>query len=85
MFPEELSQEMPTFFIKNPNYDQYKPNMKYVSLEKDDQNIKPYRAVMGGVQVVLPEVSKERWQWTPSSYYRAVSYTHLTLPTILLV
>lgn len=54
MFPEELSSEMPAFFIKNPSYDQFKPNMKHVSLGKHDQEKKAYRAIMGGVQVVLP-------------------------------
>lgn len=69
-FPEELPTQMPLFFIKNPNYDMCKPNKKHVIFGSADSEEKYFEAVMGGVRVLFPANSNERWQWTPSSYYK---------------
>ncbi len=49
---------MPLFYIKNPDYSKSKPNKKYVEFGLKSLESKNYEAVMGGVRVLLPQISK---------------------------
>lgn len=70
MFREGLTNNVPLFYIRNPDFNKYKPRERFVRFGKEQLETHRFQAVFGGVQVLMPEVSGERWSWTAQDYFR---------------
>jgi hypothetical protein len=70
VFHEEIAANMPSFFIKNPDFRKYKPREKYVKFDKEEKETYKYDAVFGGIKVRIPTASAERWNWASQTYYK---------------
>lgn len=70
IFEENLSNSMPNFYIKNPDYNQYKPRLNCVDSGNIRNQKNYFEAVFGGLKVRVPRSYKDRWDWSAQSFYK---------------
>ena len=66
IFPENLSTTLPEVIVRNPDYLSYKPREKVVCIGGVRNEAHKYKAVFGGLQVIVPAISENRWNWNAS-------------------